>query len=55
MAYHDGSLKKLWRKEYGESIEFAKLKQRKIFHLNNPLINNLPTDYQKYLYDPIHD
>lgn len=55
IAYHDGSLKKLWRKEYGESIEFAKLKQRKVFPLNNPLIKNLNTDYQKYLYNPFHD
>jgi ABC-type amino acid transport substrate-binding protein len=55
IAYHDGSLKKLWRKEYGESIQFAKLKQRKIFRLKNPLIKNLPDDYQKYLFDPFHE
>ncbi|MES2676440.1 MAG: hypothetical protein V4660_19535 [Pseudomonadota bacterium] len=55
IAYYDGSLKKLWQKEYGDNIQFAKLKQRKIFHLDNPFIKNIPADYQKYLYDPFHE
>jgi hypothetical protein len=53
IAYHDGSMKKLWQEKYGESIKFSKLKQRKIFRLNNPSIKNLPTDYEQYLYNPL--
>ena len=53
IAYEKGEVKKLWELEYKESIEFAELDKRKIFFLENPLIEDLSTDYQKYLYNPI--
>ncbi len=53
IAYNDGSLVELWRKENQPSIEFAKLHKRKIFFLENPLIKNLPAGYAQYLIDPL--
>lgn len=46
LAYADGSLKQLWLSYHKASVEFAKLKQRRIFELDNPLIQHLPRDYQ---------
>ena len=51
-AYQDGSLQELWQEEYQENIAFAKLGQRRVFRLNNPLLNNIGSDYLQYLYDP---
>lgn len=53
MAYADGSLQALWRKHNLQSIEFSQLSKRKIFYLDNPLINNLPKDYEQYFYNPL--
>lgn len=53
IAYADGSLQALWRQHNLQSIEFAKLATRKIFYLENPLIVNLPRDYEQYFYDPL--
>ncbi|AJQ93276.1 hypothetical protein [Gynuella sunshinyii] len=52
MAYADGSLQKLWLESYQDSIDFVRLDKRKIFHIQNPLIKDLPVDYQKYMYQP---
>lgn len=52
-AYEDGSLQRLWQKEYQSSIDQADLAHRTIIALDNPLIRTLPNDYQQYLYDPL--
>lgn len=51
-SYKDGSLQKLWFEHYGQSIEFVRLYNRKIFTLKNPLIEGLNDDYKKYFYNP---
>ncbi|MET0356939.1 MAG: hypothetical protein ABW044_09180 [Cellvibrio sp.] len=48
-AYRDGSLMRLFQKHHANSIAFAKLDQRKIFKIENPLIKRLPKDYEQYL------
>lgn len=53
MAYADGSLQMLWRQHNLQSIEFTQLSKRKIFFLDNPLIADLPRDYEQYFYDPL--
>jgi hypothetical protein len=50
IAYKDGSLKEIFLKYNAAGIEFAKIKTRKIFHIENPLIKKLPKDYEQYLY-----
>lgn len=50
MAYKDGSLQAIFQKYHASSLEFANLKQRKIFRIKNPLIKKLPKDYEQYLY-----
>ncbi len=55
LAYNDGSLKELWKKEYKNSVVFAKLKQRKIFYIDNPLLKDIKFDYKKYFFNPIKD
>lgn len=54
LAFQDGSLQALWRKHYRASLDFVKLKERRIFWLENPLIKGLDTEaYRKFLYDPL--
>jgi hypothetical protein len=55
IAYKDGSFKKLWLAYNQQNLDFAKLKQRKIYRLTNPLIKNLPEDYKQYFIDPMND
>lgn len=50
IAYKDGSLQSVFQKYHASSIQFAKLKKRKIFRIENPLIKKLPKDYEQYLY-----
>lgn len=52
IAYRDGSLQQLWRKKYQASIDFAKLRQRRFFRIDNPLIRKIDFDFQKYDFDP---
>ncbi|WP_417069091.1 hypothetical protein [Niveibacterium terrae] len=52
IAYQDGSLQQLWREKYQASIEFAKLKTRRIFRIDNPLIRKIDFDFRKYDFDP---
>ncbi|RYY75580.1 MAG: hypothetical protein EOO52_09330 [Gammaproteobacteria bacterium] len=52
LAYKDGSLNKLFQKHHARSIEFAGMKNRKIFRIENPLIKKLPKDWEEYL--PAH-
>jgi len=51
-SYTNGSLQRLWRQHYKESIDFIELDQRRTFILVNPLINQLNFEYQKYFYNP---
>lgn len=53
MAYNDGSLLKLWHKHNDANLEFANLKNRKIFRLENPYVKKLPKDFRKYDFDPL--
>lgn len=53
IAYADGSLLELWRQHNLHSIQFTRLPQRKMFYLDNPLIEGLPKDYEQYLIDPL--
>lgn len=53
IAYNDGSLLELWRKENQLSIDFAKMRGRKIFYLENPMIRGLSEDYARYFVDPL--
>ena len=55
LAYQDGSLQALWRKYFRNSLEFVKLKERRIFWLENPLVKGLDFNYRKYFYDPLND
>ena len=53
IAYHDGSLKKLWLKYYEDSINFVNLHKRKIFHLTNPMLKGIDKRYEQYIYNPL--
>lgn len=53
IAYKDGSFQKLWEEEYQASIEFANLKKRKIFKIENPIIKNLDKSFEQYNFSPI--
>lgn len=52
MAYKDGSLIKLWDKLYKESIDFADIKNRTIFNIENPYLTGMDDSYKQYLYVP---
>jgi len=54
LAYADGSLMALWRKENQPSVEFAQMPKRKVFYLDNPLIQGLSKDYEQYFVDPVN-
>jgi hypothetical protein len=49
IAHKDGSLMKLFQTHHAKSIEFARMDQRKIFRLENPLIRKLPRYWEQYL------
>ncbi len=53
LAYKDGSIKQIWEQYFLERVEFAKLKQRKVFHLKNPEVESLQNNYKNYFYDPM--
>lgn len=55
LAYADGSLQQAWQANYGESLAFARLGQRKVFRLENPAVRNIDFDFQRYFYDPFTD
>ena len=52
LAWQDGSLQALWLKTFKPALDFARLDQRLLFRLDNPLLQGLDFDYQPYLYDP---
>lgn len=53
IAYKDGSMIALWRQHNDESINFANIKNRKIFKIPNPLLGDLSPEYEKYNYNLI--
>jgi hypothetical protein len=53
LAYADGSINTLWEKYFLETMQFVKLKQRKILELENPFIESQKGHYEKYFYDPM--
>jgi hypothetical protein len=53
IAFADGSVMQLWLDTFRSSITFSNIAQRKIIHLENSAIKNLPTDYEKYLLNPL--
>ena len=50
IGYDDGSLDKLFEKYYQPSIDFIKMKQRKIYKIDNPFLLDIDTSYEKYNY-----
>lgn len=50
MAFEDGSFNKLWEEYFRDSIELVNLSNRTLIKLDNPYIQNLGSDYQKYNY-----
>jgi hypothetical protein len=55
LAYADGSLQKAWRINYGHSLDYARLDQRKVYRLANPTLKNIDFDFAQYFYDPFQD
>ncbi|PWF43626.1 hypothetical protein [Massilia glaciei] len=55
IAYDDGSLKKAWNANYRKSLDFVDLGNRRVFRLDNPLLEKIDFDYQKYFFDPFAD
>jgi hypothetical protein len=53
MAFEDGSLRALWEKYNRESIDYAGLSNRKVYYLNNPLLNALKPTYRQFFFDPM--
>lgn len=53
IAYQDGSFIRMWSKRHRKGMDGAKLKNRHIVKMDNPLIKHLPRDYETYLYDPL--
>lgn len=55
-AYADGSLQALWKQHYHTSLDYARLKGRKVIHLENPLVRGLKSgvtpDFMQMLDDP---
>lgn len=53
LAYNDGSMQALWKENFGPSLDFVHLHERKIFTLSNPFINKLTPDYEQYIFSPL--
>ena len=49
-AFSDGSLIALWKAQHQASMDFARLKNRKVFRLENPFVKSIDFDYSKYFY-----
>ncbi|XPV76349.1 MAG: hypothetical protein ACNI27_00125 [Desulfovibrio sp.] len=48
LAFSDGSLLKLWKEYYQESVDLVNLNSRRFFCFKNPRINTIDTSYEKY-------
>lgn len=57
-AYADGSLQALWKTHYHTSLDYVRLKERKVITLENPLLDNLDVrftpDFMQLLDDQHH-
>ncbi len=53
-AWEDGSFKALWESKYRKNIDFLKLRDRRIFTIENEDAKILGEGYKKYIYDPFH-
>jgi hypothetical protein len=52
IAYKDGSFRKIWKNNYGQALNFANLRRRRIIHLKNPDTSRIDFNYRKYYIDP---
>lgn len=52
-ALEDGSFDKLWHQQHSKSLNSAQLKNRRMIILDNPLIRQLPKDYQHHQINPL--
>jgi hypothetical protein len=52
MAFKDGSLLTLWKKNYSKSVEFVDLKSRIVFKIENPFLKGIDRGFEKYILDP---
>lgn len=50
LAYVDGSMQKLWEKNFKESFSFQELHSRRIIRLENPVSLDIDFNYEKYFY-----
>ena len=52
IAYKDGSVHKLWREYYAESVGFVDFKTAKIFKIENPFLEGVVDSYKQYIISP---
>lgn len=52
-ALEDGSFDKLWHEQHNQNLNSAQLKNRRMIILDNPLIQQLPKDYQRHQINPL--
>ena len=53
LAWQDGSLQQLWLRYFKPSLDQARLHERQLFELPNPLLKGIDFDYDAYHYDPV--
>lgn len=53
LAWQDGSLQRLWLHHFKPSLDQARLHERQLFELPNPLLKGIDFDYDAYHYDPV--
>jgi hypothetical protein len=49
IAYHDGSLIKLWKKHYSPSLNFARIESTKFFQIRNHFLAGIPDTYKQFM------
>jgi hypothetical protein len=52
ISFANGTLQRKWQEQYGDSVEFADLKNRKLFRVENPLLREITTPFEQYFYRP---
>ena len=48
IVYNDGSARELWEKHYRKKLDFVSLKNRRIFMLTNPFLEDISEEYKPY-------